>query len=169
MADDNLAWEDILVGLRVSPHLQIDSRTLLESNRDNLNETDCTVVGNPIISQTGSVGRLMAARIQLVKGKSYGEGLEYAQQSSYSRRDRPTIDYFQSQSESGPFADPSLLDPVDSAQDGEMKASNNRKTQQALEKDFSESKLSRPRDIVTNQRDAFRVSFSSGPSALLPP
>lgn len=63
--NDEMACEDLLVGLPVLPHLGIDSRTLLEHNWHNLNETDCAYINtHPRHDTAGYLSRLMIARLQ---------------------------------------------------------------------------------------------------------
>ena len=47
VADSGLACEDLLIGLPVLQHLQVDTKTLLENNRAILNGADYSSVGNP--------------------------------------------------------------------------------------------------------------------------
>ena len=44
VSDDDLAEEDLLIGLPLLRHLGIDSRTMLENNRSQLHGTDCSDV-----------------------------------------------------------------------------------------------------------------------------
>ena len=59
VVDGDLTEEQMLIGLPVLQHLKVDTRTLLEQNRNQLDETDCISVGNPSVSSKGtSVKRL---------------------------------------------------------------------------------------------------------------
>ena len=49
VADDDLACEDLTIGLPVLQLLQVDTRTLLENNRAALDGVNCTDVGNQTI------------------------------------------------------------------------------------------------------------------------
>lgn len=65
VADDNMACEPILIGLPVLEHLRIDTSTLLEQQRDSLDDTDFSTVGNPTMSSKACfVSRLMTSRTQ---------------------------------------------------------------------------------------------------------
>lgn len=62
--DDDLACEDILIGLPVLRHVQVDTRTLLENNRAILDGADCSNVGIPSATDRGGrVSRMMIARL----------------------------------------------------------------------------------------------------------
>lgn len=76
VADAELAENDLLIGQPVLKHLGMDSKTMLENNRAQLNETDCsTVVKEDQVSST--VGRVLIARIKGKKNNNdshdYGE------------------------------------------------------------------------------------------------
>ena len=63
MADAELAENDLLIGQPVLMHLGIDSKTMLENNRAQLNETDCSgVVRDEKAAST--VGRILISRIK---------------------------------------------------------------------------------------------------------
>lgn len=62
VSDDELASEDLLIGLPILRHRKVDTRTILEGNIAELNDMDCaanTVNGKEI----GRTGRLMMSRI----------------------------------------------------------------------------------------------------------
>ena len=62
--DDDLANEDLLIGLPVLEHVKVDTRTLLEQNRAQFDGSDCSQVGNLTIdSSRGAVSRIMIARM----------------------------------------------------------------------------------------------------------
>lgn len=46
VTDAELAAEDQLIGLSILPHLDVDTKTLLENRRDLLDGTDCSSVKN---------------------------------------------------------------------------------------------------------------------------
>lgn len=65
ISDANFASEDLLIGLPVLKHLEIDSRTLLEGNRAHIDGVECSSIPPPEASNTcGSLGRLMIARME---------------------------------------------------------------------------------------------------------
>ena len=47
VTDDDMACEELFIGLPVLLHLQVDTRTFLENNRAVLDGADCSNVGNP--------------------------------------------------------------------------------------------------------------------------
>ena len=66
--DDELAADDMLIGLPVLRHLGIDRKTLLEEKRDVLDGADCSTIRSPPLSgRHGKISRLMIARLHQVK------------------------------------------------------------------------------------------------------
>lgn len=169
VADDDLACEDLLIGLPVLQHLRIDSKTLLENNRATLDGTDCAEVGNPTATHIGRVGHFMVARTMRVKGNSYKHGIEYGQRSAQPSRDRPRVHYDEARSAPDPFPDPSLLDPLDDAQHDDIRAAVEKMLQAAQDNGLPPYYWERLQTLVYDHIDVFRVSFSSGPPARLPP
>lgn len=120
MCDNALSSDDVLLRLPNIHHLQIDSRTLLEVNRSILNDIDDSEVASPTMKNQGTLGRLLTAPIQRVKGSKYEHGIEYTQFSSQPAKDRPKLHCSNARNEHNPFPDSSLLDQVDDAQHDEI-------------------------------------------------
>lgn len=49
VADDDLAYNEICIGLPVLRHLQVDTNTLLESSRQEIGSNGCSAIGNPTV------------------------------------------------------------------------------------------------------------------------
>lgn len=163
VADANLAVEDLLIGLPVLQHLDIDTKTLLEQKRDVLDGFDCSSIRNtPSGTRGGQVSRLMIARLNRVSNSD-------AEPSLTSKADRPHVDYYQVREEPDPFPDKSLLDPVDSEQHADVTEAIDKIVQDASDSGFTPAKLPELKEIVSTHMDIFRTSFSSGPPAGFPP
>ncbi len=81
--------------------MNIDTKTLLDENRDMLDGTDCSSVGNPTIPKKGGfASRIMVARLQ-------------NKVTAPAEDNRPRVNNFQSREDEDPFSDLSLLDPAD--------------------------------------------------------
>lgn len=111
VSDDALVSEDLLIGLPVLEHLQVETRTLLERNRSALDGADCFEVASPMIDErSGTVSRMMISRLNRSVNTEESD-------------ERQSFVHFNSvRSERAPFPDPSLLDPIDSEQHGEIEA-----------------------------------------------
>lgn len=108
VADDELACEDLIIGLPVLRHLQVDTRTLLENNRAVLDGADCSDVWNPTRFQRGgTISGMMIARLNR---------LPNTKPDTDTQKNRPPVNFYSARLEEDPFPDPSLLDPVDSEQ-----------------------------------------------------
>ena len=159
VADDDLACEDILIGLPVLRHLQVDTRTLLETNRSALDGIDCSDVGNPSLDErSGRVSRLMICRLNRVRN-NYPS----------SQGDRPHVHYRAARTEDDPFPDPSLLDPVDSTQHDEVLEAIANMKHKAKRKGLTDEQSNTLDGIIDSHTNVFRTSFSSGPAAKFPP
>eukprot|EP00171_Calliarthron_tuberculosum_P003723 IDg3723t1 len=169
VSDAHLACESILIGLPVLRHLHIDSRTLLERNREALDGTNCAEVGNPTTEQLGAIGRLMLAMLQGVKGRQYVEGQEYSQSTAFPSKEKPRVDYYETRNAQDPCPDLSLLDPLDDEQDAEVKAEIERMLTRANENGLPPVLQPKLRQLALAHTNEFRISFSHGPPAKLPP
>ena len=108
--DDELADGDMLIGLPVLKHLGIDTKTMLEQNRDVLDGADCSSVRSPSLSgRDGHVSRLMMARLNRVIGDT-------TKHDASSSSSRPRVNFYEAREEEDPFPDQSLIDPVDENQ-----------------------------------------------------
>lgn len=118
VADSELAAEDLLIGLPVLKHLGIDSKTLLERNRATLDGTDCDLVRpRQDVSTCGTLGRLLIARLQRVKGpepiaedNSETENATGTARQKPSDPERPCENFFAHKLEHDPFPNPNLMD-----------------------------------------------------------
>ena len=157
VADDTLNCEDLLIGRPVLLHLQVDSRTLLENNRSLLDGTDCSQVGNPTASdQRGLINRIMVARINRISNDDV-EPL---------RSDRAKVNHFRSRNETVPFPDPSLLDPIDVDQHGEIRHALETKKKESRENGLLEPYSPHLDSLLDEFVDIFRTSLSAGPSQI---
>lgn len=115
VADDDLACEDLLIGMPVLQRLCFDSKTPPESNLFELDSTNCADVGSST-TKLGYVERLMMARAMVIKLNAYKHGANSTQRSAHLSRDRPRVCYDEARKEPYPFPDPFLLDPADKSQ-----------------------------------------------------
>ena len=164
VADDELASEDLLIGLPILRHLGIDSKTLLEQKRDLLDGIDCSSVRQyQCATHGGKISRLMLARINRVSND------EIEQQKDDFDKPATNVNYFITRNEPDPFPDSSLLDPIDSDQHDEVANAVEKMVQKSVDNGFPMEKLSTLTRLVNDHIDIFRVSFSSGPPAKFPP
>ena len=100
VADDQMTCEDLIIGLPVLRHLQVDTRTLLENNRAVLDGSDCSQIGNPCIGDgSGVVSRMISARMNCsVTGMSE---TDVDEQLSVTR---PSVNYYSARLEKDPFS-----------------------------------------------------------------
>lgn len=77
VADGDLAWEYVLIGLPVLRHLRIDRCTVPESNRSTFHGIYCSSVGNQTAFIHRYFDRLMISRMEQVKLKPYVTRQEY--------------------------------------------------------------------------------------------
>ena len=167
VADDELAAEDLLIGLPILQHLGIDSKSLLEQKRDLLDGVDCSAVRDlPGATRGGKVSRLMLARLNQVSNDEVDSA---ANPTDASDPSRPTVNFFTVRNEQDPFPDSSLLDPVDSEQHDEIASTVEQMVADAVDNGFPVDKLTELQKIVSDYIDIFRVTFSSGPPADFPP
>lgn len=165
VADDELACEELIIGLPVLRHLQVDTRTLLENNRSVLDGSDCSHVGNPTTrSRGGIVSRMMFARMNRVVPEHTANEI-----AGQRKEDRPRVNFYTARTEEDPFPDPSLLDPIDSDQHGEIIAEIGNLKKIARDNGLPNQDANRLDKIIDENRDVFRTSFSSGPHAKLRP
>lgn len=69
-SDDELAAEGLCIGLPVLQHLNIDTKTFLETNRATIDGADCSKFWNPsTFYLQGTISRLMIARINLIENE----------------------------------------------------------------------------------------------------
>ena len=114
VADDDLACEDLLIGLPLLQHLGIDSRTMLENNRATLDGTDFSDVET--MMHNTSIGRLMLARIQGVRGTQPKTNIDDVHNKPTHAPDRPRVNYNSIRMDDNPFPNPNLIDIIDEMQ-----------------------------------------------------
>lgn len=160
--DDELAAEDVLLGLPLLQHLGIDTKTMLEQNRDNLDGADCSAI-LPSLSQEGigKVGRLMIARLNRQRGDEPS--------TMHSTDSRPRVNYFEVREEEDPFPDSSLLDPIDNSQHGDIEVELHNMIERARGNGLDDKQTQQLSDVVNEFKDIFRTSFSRGPPANVEP
>lgn len=158
----DLAAKKLLVALPIFQHLGVDTKTLLGEKHDVLDGIDCSSVLNiSTVSRGGYACRLMVSRLNnLTSSDSIDKS-----DSDHQLR----VNYYDFQKEEGPFPDPTLLDPVDIDQHQDVLDEFKDIIQMAIDNRFSEEKFPELREIILDHTDIFRVSFSSGPQAKLPP
>lgn len=162
VADDDLAVEDLLIGLPVLQHLGIDTKSLLESKRDVLDGIDCSSVRSSTGTTCGGhVSRLISSRLNRVV-----DPFDFNTPPDPSR---PRVNFYSVQEEVDPFPDKSLLHPIDSAQQEEVSEAIENMVQVATDSGFPNDNLPELKEIVTDHTDIFRTSFSSGPPANIEP
>ena len=165
VADDQMTCEELIIGLPVLGHLQVDTRTLLENNRAVLDGSDCSQIGNPCTGDGGGVvSRMMSARMNCsVTGMSETEVDEQISAT------RPRVNYYSARLEKDPFPDPSLLDPIDADQHEEIKTEIGKRKIEARNNGLHDEEALRLDKIVDDHVDVFRISFYSGSPAKLRP
>lgn len=115
VADDDLACEDILIGLPVLENMGIDSCTLLERNRAVIDGTDCAEVGNPSFSaSSGVLDRLILSIDEFAYGDQHNDPTERFDRNDTVTEpldlDRPRHNYFANQRIDDPFPNPDLIE-----------------------------------------------------------
>lgn len=159
----------MLIGLPFLRHLKIDSRKLLESHQNILDDADFSDVGNPTTTACRSVGRLMIARLQMVKGKAFQHGRDYTQRSSQPQRDYTRVEYYKVRVGPDPYPDPSLLDPTEADQHSKIKEAVLNMLETVRDNGLQPRSWERLKSSVYEHIDIFRVGLSHGPPAQLPP
>ena len=164
IADGDLADEDLLIGQPILAHLGIDSRTMLENNRSSLDVTDCSKISTIATDKSSKVGRVLLARISKNTGISRSPSVENKLDPN-----RPKSDYTANRNDPDPFPNPSLIDIEDGNQAQDIDSGIEAMLQDALRNGFPQDDFEELKTIVTNHRNVFRTTFSSGPPANVPP
>jgi len=159
VADDDLTAGGILIGRPVLRHMRVDTKTLLESNRDALDGIDCANVGNPTVAENrGHVSAIMSQRASEVeKFIPIQDPL------------RPRVDYFQSRKEIDPFPDASLLDRLDADQAPDVQGALDTALAQAGKNGLQGRNFIRLQNMANNNLNIFRVGLSAGAPANITP
>lgn len=163
VADDDLACESVLVGLPLLEHMKVDTKTMLDENRDRLDGIDCGMVGNPTRGgSTGYVGRVMVARYN-------AEGNVSSSALATVDPNRPKVDYFEARDEKDPFPDPCLIEPEQANTGEELQAAIDVMIQRSYENGLDSALHNDMKDLVYLFKDVFLIGLSSGPPATLKP
>lgn len=166
VADAELAENDLLIGQPVLKHLGIDLKTMLENNRAQLSETDCSGVAmDNMVPST--VGRILIARIKGMKNyKQVCE--EGSKTSSSSNQQRPRSNYYAKNAAIDPFSNLSLIDLRNANQDETVRKAVDEMLSDASAQGFPQTRFECLRKIVMARIEVFRTDFSQ-PSASIPP
>ena len=145
VADANIAFEDLLIGQPLLAILGVDSRTLLENNRAQLDGTDCASIPN-ISPGTKSVGRLMIARLQNKKGTEPQPATKDNTRPLDPNRTR--TNYYLNHDDTDWFPIPSLIDIADRDQHAYIKAHVEQMLQRAENEGFPSGRMPELREVV---------------------
>lgn len=170
VVDAELAENDILIGQPVLKHLGIDSKTMLENNRAELNETDSSgVVRDDMVPST--VGRILIARIRgvqnMITNFNYGGGQNMKTPAVYSPP-RPRSNYYVNKADVDPFPNLSLIDLPDEDQAASVRTAVEDMLKDALVQGFPHNRFDDLRKTVMARLGVFRTDFSQS-SAPIPP
>lgn len=175
VADAELADEDILIGRPVLSHLGIDPRTMLESKRSQLHETDYKMLsGNA--SPNSKIGRILIARIKGVKNPELSPATDTEEKpaSTDCENDpektkqtpspvlpvhRPRSNYFGNRADVDPFPNPNLIDLPDADQQLAIKQAVNNMLNDALAHGFPRARFDDLRKSVLDRLNVFRTTF----------
>lgn len=69
----------MLIGMPVLKHIRIDSRTLLDMQREKYDGADLSIVGSKTNRSHGKSGIIMVTIIKQAKGRNYKDGQELDQ------------------------------------------------------------------------------------------
>lgn len=159
VAEDDLACEDMLIGLPVLQHLKVDTKTLLENNRATLDGVDCSKVGQ---SEKGSTSDHADRLVTRMEALSRNEASEVDQH-------RERVNYYQTRQSEDPFPDPSLLDPIDSEQHAHINQSIESMLKKAEDNGMPRTPFESLKKTIHANIDLFRTTFSAGKCAQVPP
>lgn len=164
VADDEIACEDVLVGLPILRHLGIDSRTLLERNWSTLTETDCaSVVHSTASDSCGALGRLMIARLNSVS-------MATAPQTPAHKRNpnRPRGDYYAYKYDVDPFPDPSLIEQHAETDQSTTHSEIEAMLARAKKEGFPDEQWDHLSELIWKHADDFGITFSEMPAKIEP-
>lgn len=148
IAHDDLACEDLFIGLPVLQHLKVDSKILLESNRASLDGTDCTLIPHSTAPVRGVVSRLMISGMSRLPGNGLRRDSAHFSQ-------RVHVNYFTVRTEEDPFPDPSVLDLFGTEQHDTICAAFIQLSKMARNNVVPEEDGSTPDKILCNNLDVF--------------
>lgn len=162
VADNEIACEDLLVGLPVLRHLGTDFRTLLERNWSTLHVTDCASVFQ--CAAPGSLGRLMIARL------NHRTNSTSTKPSGDQEPDphRPLGDHFAHEYGWDPFTDPSLIYLDDKPDDELLRDQIAAMIEKENTEDFPEEHSAELYGLVWGHSAEFCTTFSPHPAKVDP-
>lgn len=117
-ADDDWdpSTEDLLIGLPVLQHYDIDTKTLLEDHLVLLDSVNCsTIKAASCGSQEGQVSKFMTAGLNRINNNNVKTVMESSNNCS-------RVEYFKVKKKADFFLDPSLTDPVGKDQHQEFES-----------------------------------------------
>ena len=155
VVDGELSTEDVLIGRPILEHLRIDTNTLILSNYDRINNTDCASVPNPTSCITSTVRRI--------------ETSPSSQQEASEISTRPLVNYHQARTESDFIYDPSLLEIIDESQVPDIKAGIKNMLTTAINNGIQLQHQDNLRRLTYSFIDIFRTAISATAPANLPP
>ena len=150
--DGELLTEDLPVGRPILEHLSIDTNTLINSNYDRTNNTDCVTVNSPL-SSTSTIRRIESTSTT----------------NSNHKHKNNSVDYHQGRYESDMIYDPSLLDTpaIRPTKEDALAVANLLKTCHA--NGLAEQPLQRLTTTMNDHQDIFRSQLKVSPPAKIPP
>lgn len=165
-SDASLASEDILIDLPVLRHLGIDWCTVLESNHEQLDVTDCSTISLLSFSnKCGSLGRLMISHLQRDDDNDKGDVESSESDEEYTiDPNQLRSNYYRKRLDEDPFPNSNLMD-LDSKEKTEQEKQDiadmlNRKKEEGLPKTHWEAMEA----LVFDFADCFSTRFSTTPS-----
>lgn len=136
--------------------MRVDTKTMLDENRERLGGIDCSVVWSPNRRGTiGYVGLVMAARYN-------GEVDSSTLHLPSIDLNRPKVNYFES------FPDRALLEPEHKDHEQVLETEIDAMIQRAYDAGFEPALQGELKDLVLFQ-DVFLIGLSDGPPATLKP
>lgn len=165
--DGATTCEDLLNGLCVLRHLLVDTKTLLEDRLESFDGIDCSPDLLQRKTTGGHVSRIMVTRLNRVANDQVDNT---GQTNIPPKLDpaRPKVSYYRARFEEDPLPDPSLLDPIDSEQHNEINAAMEGMQKASFYARLQSGKSPVLTILLSDHRDIFLISFSSGQPARLP-
>lgn len=147
VVDGELSTEDVLIGRRILELLKIDTNTLILSNYDRINNTDCGSVHNPTLSNTSTIRRIEAH-------------ISPQPENAPNLPTRPSINYHQARHESDFIYDPSLLASIGNSQAVSIKEGINSMLKTVNQKGLSQEHQQFLTEMTMPFMDIFKTEIS---------
>lgn len=168
VADDELANEELLLGLPVLKRLGTATKSLLKQKRDLPGGNDCSSVrGTSSAAYGRSISYLITARMNKVGNEDTDSQEHDADDNNAPHRSK--LEYCSVRSETVSFQDSSLFDPADCNRHGDIIKAVEKMVDGANDNGFPTDKLPKPRSAMTKNANLSCKSCSSCPSASFPP